>query len=337
MSPLRGGIDLGGTKVQAAVLDDEGSVLGSAREATPTRGTPADVAAVMIAKLTEAAAQAGVEPRSLATVGVGSPGAVDAATGTVTGAGNLPGWGGSYELGQTLADAFDAPVLVGNDVDAATYAEFLQGAGQPFKSLLGVFWGTGVGGGVVLDGKPWNGRGAAGEIGHVVVRIGGARCGCGRRGCMEAYAGRASMERRARRRARKGVHTELFRIMKKRGSTRLTSGVWVKAVERGDPLAVELMEDAISALGAAIASSVNLLDVEAVVIGGGLGLRLGAPYLERVQDAMLANTFARHRPPAIVLAELGDLGGAVGAARLAAEQLPARRTRRRSTAQAAPA
>ena len=95
-------------------------------------------------------------------------------------------------------------MYVGNDVQVATDAEFKLGAGKPYKSLLGVFWGTGVGGGLVLNGRDWIGRGGAGEIGHVVVKVGGARCPCGRRGCMEAYAGRAAMEARARRRVEEG-------------------------------------------------------------------------------------------------------------------------------------
>jgi glucokinase len=179
-----------------------------------------------------------------------------------------------------------------------------------------VFWGTGVGGGIVLDGKPWTGRDAAGEIGHVVVQIGGRRCTCGRRGCMEAYAGRLSMENRARRRVAKGQHTELFQIMEKRGRTRLTSGVIARALDRRDPMATELIDDAIAALGAGIASAVNLLDVEAVIIGGGLGIRLGEPYAERIRTAMLPHLFADSRPPAVHVAQLGDLGGAIGAALL---------------------
>src|SRR6202022_95833 len=100
-------------------------------------------------------------------------------------------------------------------------AEFALGAGGPFLSLLGVFWGTGVGGGLILSGKPWFGRGGAGEIGHMVVKRGGAHCPCGRRGCLEAYAGRGAMEARARREVDKGANTELFKVMRQRGRSRL--------------------------------------------------------------------------------------------------------------------
>jgi glucokinase len=179
-----------------------------------------------------------------------------------------------------------------------------------------VFWGTGVGGGLVLDGKPWVGRGSAGEIGHVVVRRNGARCPCGRRGCMEAYAGRGSMEARARMLHARGEHTVLFDIMRKRGRERLTSGVWARALRAEDPMAVAIMARAIAALGAGVASAQNILDVEAVIIGGGLGIRLGEPYVGRIQAAMQPHLFLDTRPPVVRLAALGDLGGAVGAALL---------------------
>ena len=110
----------------------------------------------------------------------------------------------------TLQKALGTTIRVGNDVQVATDAEFKLGAGKPYKSVLGVFWGTGVGGGIILGGKPWLGRGGAGEIGHVVVKQGGAHCPCGRRGCMEAYAGRAALEAKARKRAEKGEKTKLF-------------------------------------------------------------------------------------------------------------------------------
>jgi glucokinase len=310
---LVGGLDLGGTKVQAVVVDAAHNVLGAAREPTPTRGGPQDVAAVLADTLRAAARAAGVQPADLLGVGVGSPGAVNAVAGTVSGAGNLPGWAGTYALGPALMADLGVPVLLGNDVQVATRAEFDLGAGRPFTSLLGVFCGTGVGGGLILDGRPWLGRGAAGEIGHTVVRLSGARCPCGRRGCLEAYAGRGAMETRARLLVRRGRHTNLFQIMERRGRTRLASGVFARALERKDPLATRLIDRAIRALGAGIASAVNLLDLEAVVIGGGLGLRLGEPFVEAVRAATMPHLFVPERPPAMLLAQLGDLGGAIGA------------------------
>ena len=206
---------------------------------------------------------------------------------------------------------------VANDVDVATNAEFKLGAGKPYESLLGVFWGTGVGGGVILDGKRWLGRGAAGEIGHMVVERGGARCPCGRRGCMEAYAGREAMEAKARREHADGAKTKLFEIMEEHGRDRLTSGIWERAIEHGDQLAEKLIERALKALGAGVASAVNLLDVEAVIIGGGLGVRFGQPYAEKIAKPRCTSTCSSTSArPRSHVAALGDLGGAIGASLL---------------------
>lgn len=310
-----GGIDLGGTKIQAAILDEENNALGSARRPTPVTGGPADVAAEMETALRDAAKAAEVEPAQLAGVGVGSPGTIEA--GSVTSARNLPGWEGTFALAGTLEGALGCPVAVGNDVQVATDAEFKLGAGRLYSSLLGVFWGTGVGGGLILDGRPWTGRGGAGEIGHVVVEIDGARCTCGRRGCMEAYAGRASMEAHVRELSeQKGRKTDLFKLMKEQSRTRLTSGVWARALAHEDKLAIQTLERAVRALGAGIASVVNVLDVEGVIVGGGLGVRLGHPYAKRIADEMLPHLFADSRPPHVHVAALGDLGGAIGASLL---------------------
>jgi glucokinase len=317
-----GGIDLGGTKIQVVVTDEEHEVLGSARHPTPTSGGPADVALAMLGAVREAAEQAGVAPDDLTAVGVGSPGVVDDAAGTVTSARNLPGWEGSYPLAEKLGAALLAPVGLSNDVNVATQAEFELGAGKPFRSILGVFWGTGVGGGLVLDGQLWEGRGGAGEIGHMVVKSDGRKCPCGRIGCMEAYAGRGAMEVRAREKVDAGEKTVLFEIMEKKGKPRLASGIWERALEHDDKLAHQLVDRAVEAIGVAVASSLNLLDVDAVVIGGGLGLRLGEPYVERIREAMMPHLFSDHRPPEVLLASLGDLGGALGATLLAADRAP---------------
>ncbi|HEX5375387.1 MAG TPA: ROK family protein [Solirubrobacterales bacterium] len=316
MANLRGGIDLGGTKIQTAIVGVDGEVLGKSRRPTPTDGGPEGVAAEMAAALREAADEAGVQASALTGVGVGSPGDADERTGMVSAARNLPGWEGSFPLAAALREELGTEVRVGNDVQVATEAEFHLGAGQEFQSLIGVFWGTGVGGGLVLDGKPWLGRGAAGEIGHMVVQRDGAKCPCGRKGCMEAYAGRGAMEAEAQREHEKGVKTDLFKLMHKHGKDRLTSGIWQRALDHGDHLAEKLVDRAIEALGTGIASAVNLLDPEAVIIGGGLGVRFGERYMEPLAKEMGKHLFVDERPPAVRVASLGDLGGAVGASLL---------------------
>jgi glucokinase len=321
----RGGIDLGGTKIEAVIVNSRSQVLASSRRPTPQTGGPQAVANEMDGALRDAAAEAELDPAALAGVGVGSPGVIDPETGAVSSARNLSDWNGTFALAATLSSKLGTPVHVGNDVQVATNAEFELGAGREYSSVLGVFWGTGVGGGLILAGKPWIGRGGAGEIGHMVIKQNGARCPCGRRGCLEAYAGRAAMEARARKRAKKGEKTKLFKLMEEHGRTRLTSGIWQRALDHHDKLAKELFDEAVAALGTGIASAVNLLDVEAVIIGGGLGVRFGQPLADRIADEMQPHLFHDSNPPVVRVAALGDLGGAVGAALLARPQKRDRR------------
>jgi glucokinase len=312
----RGGIDLGGTKIEAVVVDARSQVLGSARHPTPRTGGPKDVQSELVGALTEACEAAGTASGELLGVGIGAPGIIDPQTGAVSTALNLPNWQKSYPLGEKLAESFGTEVRVGNDVQVATDGEFELGAGRPYRSVLGVFWGTGVGGGIVLDGKPWTGRGGAGEIGHTVVKIDGRRCPCGRRGCMEGYAGRAALEARARKLVEEGEKTDLFKLMAKHDRPRLTSSIWARALDQGDKMASMLIDEAYEALGNGIASAVNLLDVEAVIIGGGLGVRFGQPGADRIAREMAPHLYHDLQPPDVLVAALGDVGGAVGAALL---------------------
>jgi glucokinase len=314
--PPRAGVDLGGTKIQIVVTDAQHNVLGQSRVDTPDDSGPKGVVKAIARAVGAAADEAGLATDSLVGVGVGAPGGIDQKAGTVINPPNLPEWGDAFPLGPELEQRLGTRVCLGNDVSVATEAEFRLGAGKPYDSILGVFWGTGVGGGIILDGKQWVGRGSAAEIGHVVVQRGGDKCPCGRRGCMEAYAGRGAMEAKARHRHKKGEKTRLFEIMEKRGRTRLTSGIWARALAHEDKLAVDLVGKAVEALGAGVASCVNVLDVEAVILGGGLGTRLGEPYAKKLAKAMQPHLFHDERPPAMKVATLGDLGGAMGASLL---------------------
>jgi glucokinase len=311
---LRGGVDLGGTKIQAVITARAGRVVGQARRDTPRHGGPEDVVHDLALTIKEAATDAGVRATELAGVGVGAPGSVDPGAGVVHRAPNIAGWRDPFPLGPALVERLRVPVVVGNDVSVAVEAERRYGAGRGVRSFLGVFWGTGIGGGLVVDGRLLHGRGSAGEIGHVCVKPGGRRCNCGLRGCVEAYAGRAALEERARREARKRK-TVLFELQHKRGRDTLTSGVWLRALDAGDAVARDLLDEAVDALGVAIGASVTLLDVDVVIVGGGLGERLGPVWLRRIEKSAKRHTFFA-RPPAYRLAELGDMGGAIGASLL---------------------
>ncbi|MGI8974701.1 MAG: ROK family protein [Gaiella sp.] len=312
---LRAGVDLGGTKIQAVVVEGRGArIAGQARRETPTHGGPEAVAAEIASAVTEAVEQAGGSVEELKGVGVGAPGWREPESGIVVQVANIEGWDTPFALGPAVASKLSVEVAIGNDVNLAVEAERRYGAGRGYRSFLGVYWGTGIGGGIVLDGRLLVGRGSAGEIGHVCVHPGGRLCNCGLRGCVEAYAGRGSLEERARK-ASKTRGTELFELQRKRGRDRLTSGIWARALEAEDELARELLDDAVAALGVGIGSAVTLLDVEAVVIGGGLGDRLGPPWVARIEEAAREHTFFREAP-VYKSAELGDLGGAIGASLL---------------------
>jgi len=311
-------VDVGGTKIQSAAVRTK-KVAGVHRLATPLTGAK-DVAAAIGESVAKALAEGGAQPNDLKGVGVGVPGAIDTEAGTVSSSPNLPGFQEAQPvaLGAMVSEALGGvPVRLDNDVRVAILGEWKRGAGRPYRNLVGVWVGTGVGGGLVLDGKLYEGQGAAGEIGHTIVKPGGRVCSDGRRGHLEAYAGRGQMEVFARHLVKEGHKTELFDIMEKKGRTRLSSGVWAAALEKHDKMARELVDDAVWALGVGLASVQNLLALEAIVIGGGLADRLGPPFVDRIRDEMQPMLFVPERAPAMLSSEFGDLSGAVGAAVLA--------------------
>jgi len=311
------GVDLGGTKIQTVVLRDE-KVVGSARVLTPQTGVPEDVIDAIVGTIRTSLEAAQATEADLGAIGIGTPGEVDAKAGAVLLAANVPGFSDRVELGPLVSKQLGgAKAKVGNDVSVGVLGEYTRGAGRPFKDLLGVWVGTGVGGGLIVNGKLYDGRGAGGEFGHMVVKPGGLPCSCGRKGCVEAYAGRVSMERRARQLVKRGHKTDLFQVMEKQGRTRLSSGVYARSLKHGDPMTERLIEDATWALGIGLASAQNLLDFEAIIVGGGLGDRLGQPFVDRIVHHMTPHLFVPDSPPKVLRTELQDLSGAVGAAVLA--------------------
>lgn len=302
------GVDVGGTNIEVGVVDEEHHVIDRAKRDTPTTGP--DSVIVAIAELVESLS----EPPT--AVGVGIPGVVH--NGRVLTVPNLSGWVSEVDLGVELGRRLRVPVVLGNDVNVGLLGEWVAGAARDVDNVVGVWMGTGIGAGLILDGRPFNGsRGAAGELGHVVVRPGGALCSCGRRGCVEAYAGRRSMAAVAAAMVDAGRQTSLFSIQEDQGKKKLTSKVWAQALNESDELAEQLFEMAVETLGIGIASVVNMVDVELVVIGGGLAEKLGQQLADRLQAA--ASPWMLRPNPQLrwVAAALGDDSGVVGAAALA--------------------
>ena len=300
------GIDLGGTKVFGAVVDG-GKVKSHAKKPTPATG-PAGVVDAIASVIGE------LDTDKVTKVGVGAPGQIDFEGGVVVEAPNLVGWDEPVPLGALLSDALDgAEVRIDNDVNVGTLGEHRYGAGRDFDNVLGVFVGTGVGGGVVLGGELRRGpHGLAGEIGHIIVHPDGRPWGDGALGTLEAYAGRGSMEDEARRRHADGEPSALIDIA---GEDRMKSSVFAKALDAGDQMANELIDEAVEALGIAIATATLLVDLDAAVIGGGLGDRLGATFAGRVEQAARSRLFGSSSLR-VVPSALGDDSGAIGAALL---------------------
>jgi glucokinase len=318
MNDITVGVDIGGTKIQAAAVRS-GEVTGATRIMTPQK-TAKELVASIGEAIGKVLAEAGAGPKDVAAIGMGVPGAVDTKAGTVANANNVPGLERSKPtpLATLVSErAAGAPVTLENDARVALLGEWKHGAGRPYRNLLGVWVGTGVGGGLVLNGELHEGVGAAGEIGHMVVKPGGRLCSDDRRGHLEAYAGRGRMEVRARRLVEEGQRTILFELMEKKGRPRLSSGVIADAIDRGDRMARDLIDDAVWALGIALASVQNLLALEAIIVGGGLGDRLGKPFVKRIEMEMQPQLFVPDAAPKMLTTEFGDLSGAVGAAVLA--------------------
>lgn len=302
------GLDLGGTKVFGARVEGT-EVVATAKRKTPRGGPPA-----VIERLEQVVADLGGVD-AVEAIGVGAPGPVTPG-GIVTAAPNLAGWHQPVALADALTDRLGVAVTVENDVAAATWAEVQTGAAVGASSVLGIWIGTGVGGGLVLDDRLVRGAsGGAAEVGHMVVEPGGRECGCGGRGHLEAYVGRAGMAAEAGRRCDEGATSSLFERANGTGRTRLTSKAWVHALEQGDPVAAEVVDQAVEMLAVALASAAALVDVATVVVGGGFAERLWGRWhptlTARLDDLCFGSA------PALVPARLGDPGGALGAALLA--------------------
>lgn len=315
------GLDLGATKILGGVVTPKGNIVGKAKLSTPVADGPQVVIDAMAEVARRAAARADMRLSDALAVGVGSPGPLQPETGLVYHAPNL-GWK-DVPLGQRLSDALGLPVFVYNDVDSGTYGEFKAGAGRGVSDLVGIFPGSGIGGGIILDGKLRTGfRGAAGEVGHMIIVAGGPVCGCGKHGCAEAVASRLAIERDIRlavENGRKSVITEMVDVDR----DRITSGMLARALEQNDRLVMEIMHRAASLLGILAADVVNLIDVERVVFGGGLIEACGhwmMPYIRDSAYEHFVNKRDMHQVQ-LVEAELGDFAGVVGAAMLARVQM----------------
>jgi glucokinase len=310
------GMDLGGTKILAAVVDGNGRVVAEAKVRTKAEKGPDAVIERIAETARQAVQQAKIDWRQVLGIGIGAPGPTNPDTGVVFHPPNLPGWD-EIALGPLLSEVLGVPVYLENDVNLGTLGEYALGAGRGTCDMVGVFVGTGVGGGLILDGKLRSGfRHAAAEVGHMIVLADGPVCGCGKRGCLESVASRTAIERDLRLGLAAGRESLLPKLMGSEG--RLTSGVLAEAVQRGDPLVTEVIGRAQWYIGLLIASLVNMIDPEMIVLGGGVVEALGAQFLDPIR--VTARQYYIQQTDAdkvrIVPAQLGDYAGVLGAAAL---------------------
>jgi glucokinase len=300
-------IDIGGTKLAACVVDADGRMLASGRIPTP----PATTAEQLFQALETLCRGVLLEADTdIAAIGVGCGGPMQYPSGVVSPL-NIAVWRQGFPLRERLASAFDRPCVVDNDAKALALGERWQGAGRGSNNMLGMVVSTGVGGGIILDGRLLHGAGGnAGHIGHVIVWPDGPLCGCGARGCVEGVASGSGLARRLGDALAAGVETSLAP-----GSTAVDIAA---AARQGDVLASELFRTAGAGVGRGIASTAAILDLELVVIGGSIALRawdLLGPALEAEVRHSARLDFTRG--VRVVQAELGDNAGLLGAAVLA--------------------
>jgi len=311
------GIDLGGTKILAGVVGKGGHLLGQSKRPTKPEIGPEGVIDRIAKTVREAVAAAGLSLSDIAAAGAGAPGPLDPDEGVILNTPNLAGWK-DVPLAAMLGQRLGLPVFVGNDVDLGTLGEHAFGAGKGVRDLVGIFVGTGIGGGLILDGSLRLGwRRTAGEIGHMILLAEGPVCGCGNRGCAEAVASRTAIERDIMAGIESGQASLVTEILKRDQRERLTSGVLAEAFAARDPLVVGVIGRAQFYLGLLAASVVNLIDPEMIIFGGGVVEAFGDEFVAPIRQVAYENSINKTGEVKIVPARLGDSATLLGASVLA--------------------
>ena len=307
------GIDVGGTKIAAGVVDETGAIIARTQRDTPADSTDATAAAIC-----DAAAEL-IAAHAVEAVGIGAAGFVSSDRSTVLFAPNLA-WR-DEPLGARVAAELNIPVVVENDANAAAWGEFAFGAAKDVEHMVCITVGTGIGGGVVVDGELLRGaNGVAAELGHMRVVPGGHRCGCGSRGCLEQYASGKALVREGRAQAESGslAAVQMLSVCGITDPAELTGPMITDAAMQGDPCAVELLEDLGRWLGEGVASLATIFDPSLVVVGGGVSAAEDLIMKSAVQAFERVLPAKANRPHApFTLAELGNDAGLIGAADLA--------------------
>ncbi len=311
------GIDLGGTNIKAGVVDEDQRVRSSLSVPTPGKEGPATTVKAMAEAGRRAVAEAKLAMSDIRGAGVGAPGQLDFQRGVVLNMTNLPGWQ-NIPITETMTRELGCPVALENDANAAAFGEFWAGAGKDpaTRHLVMLTLGTGIGMGIIIDGRVLHGAtGLAGEGGHMIVQPGGRPCNCGQKGCIEAYASAMHTGRRAEEAARADAGSSLRTVLDREG--RLTSKDLFAAAEKGDALALRLVDETAYYLGITCVTLCRLLDPQMIVFAGGMILA-GDMLFDRIRRIYREQSWGLGPGPVrIVPAELGNDAGFIGAAAVA--------------------
>src|SRR5215467_9769381 len=317
------GIDLGGTKTLATVVDiTTGEVVSSERKRTHAEKGQ-EYISQHITHLSAAALESAALPNgaTIAAVGIGAAGQIDRKNGVVLDAPNLGVK--DMPMAEILSKQFGKPVAVGNDVEVAALGEYLYGAGRGYATFVVMFVGTGIGGGIVQDGRLYAGlTGTAGEVGHMTLQAGGRLCPCGSRGCLEAYASRTAITKAILaeiHHGRDSVLTEEANRQLAEGETIIRSGLLASALNQGDTLVKEIVVEAADFLGYGLATVMNFYNPECIILGGGVIEAIDLLFDRAVHRARITALADPGRNTTIIRAKLGDFSGVVGAAYLGAQ------------------
>jgi glucokinase len=314
------GIDVGGTKIQGAIAEETGRILAREKCATPRKGGSAGSVAAIRKVIADLLRKEGARAADLAAIGIAIPGVVDPDRGRVVVTPNMNLTGA--DIGRRLETRFRVPVVVGNDVNLGTLGEHWLGAARDASSAFGIFLGTGIGGGFVQRGRIWRGaRESAAEVGHIVMEIGGPKCGCGNRGCYEALASRSAIERDIRKAVRDGEKTALTDLLDDDLSV-IRSGALKRALERRDKLVTRIVRRAAEVTGYACLTVRHLVDPEVIVLGGGVVEACGDFLVPIVRKIVEADRLPGAREGGrVVRSSLGDDAVVLGAVALARQRV----------------
>ena len=307
------GIDLGGTNIAVAIVNKEGEILKKTSVPARAERPFEEIFADMADCIRKLMAETGIRESEIDSIGIGTPGCIDTEKGILIFAGNFK-YGKMVDYRALMAKHFDLPVYIGNDANVAALAEAKVGAAKGVKNAIMITLGTGVGGGIIIDGKIFEGAySAAGELGHIVLISNGEPCSCGRKGCWEAYASVTALVRQTK----AAMQANPDSIMNKTALEQVSGRTAFDAAKKGDKAALEVVDQYEEYIAEGLADMINIFSPEILVVGGGIS-KEGEYLLEPIRKKIKGQVFGDGLLPErkIVAAALGNDAGLIGAALL---------------------